>query len=260
MKAGDESGINLSVRNVSVSYFRDAEDIQVIQDFSLDVKSGEIVSICGASGVGKSTLVRTIAGLVKPSAGTIEIESVKVNEPIENLGFVTQDYSRSLFPWLTVGKNVELPFKGKGITKEERESRINKVLEEVALIDVAHRYPWQLSGGMQQRVAIARALVMRPKLLILDEPFASIDVFVRLELEDLVLNLVRNHHTTTLLVTHDIDEAIYMGDRVVVLGGAPASLTLNLDINLDWPRSQLETRSDKRFLELRRQLHGSIRS
>jgi NitT/TauT family transport system ATP-binding protein len=253
-------GLTLDVRDLTVTYQRSGIERIVIQGLSFHIGAGEIVSICGQSGIGKSTLVRTIAGLVPPSQGKVLIDSKQVTEPIENLGFVTQDYSRSLFPWLSVEKNVALPFKGKGVSKPERIERVKEALAEVGLSDSSRLYPWQLSGGMQQRVAIARALVVRPRLLILDEPFASLDVYVRLELEDLVSNLVQSHKTTTLLVTHDIDEAIYMGDRVLVLGDSPANLTLDLAVNLNRPRIQMETRSNPAFLNLRNQLHASIRS
>jgi len=254
------SGLNLEIRSLSVSYIREAAESTVIRDLSFEVSSGEIVAICGLSGIGKSTLVRTIAGLVNPSRGQVLIDSQVISGPVENLGFVTQDYSRSLFPWLSVEKNLALPFKGKQINKLERQRRIEEVLEEVGLTGSARQFPWQLSGGMQQRVAIARALVMKPKLLILDEPFASVDVYVRLELEDLVSDLVLSHGTTTLLVTHDVEEAIYMADRVLVLSGTPAQLSTAIDVQLKRPRIQVETRSNPAFIKLRDQLHASIRS
>ncbi len=255
-----DSGVTLQVNDLAISFSRNGQDVPVIDGLSFDVSAGEILAVCGQSGIGKSTLVRSIAGLISPHRGEISIDSNVVREPIENLGFVTQDYSRSLFPWLSVEKNVALPFKGREISKAERKVRVSQALAEVGLEDSARLYPWQLSGGMQQRVAIARALVVKPKLLILDEPFASLDVYVRLELEDLVLNLVQTHGTTTLLVTHDIDEAIYMADRVIVLSGTPADSTSDISVNLPRPRVQMETRSNPAFLQLRNQLHASIRA
>jgi len=260
VKSDKDSGLNLVVKDLAVSYLRKNSTTAVIENLSFEVSPGEIVAICGLSGIGKSTLVRTIAGLVSPSHGEVLIDSQIVSGPIESLGFVTQDYSRSLFPWLSVERNIALPFKGKDISSAERTSRVKAAIEEVGLTQSARLFPWQLSGGMQQRVAIARALVMKPKFLILDEPFASVDVYVRLELEDLVSNLVHSHGTTTLLVTHDVDEAIYMADRVLVLSGSPAKLSLDLSVGLKRPREQMETRSNPTFLKLRDQLHGSIRS
>jgi NitT/TauT family transport system ATP-binding protein len=255
-----QSGVSLKLTDLSVSLSRNGAKSAIIKGLTFEVGPGEVVAICGPSGIGKSTLVRTIAGLIAPESGEVRIDSLLVTEPIENLGFVTQDYSRSLFPWLTVEKNVALPFKGREVSKEERQERVKEALDEVGLADAARLYPWQLSGGMQQRVALARALVVKPKLLILDEPFASLDVYVRLELEDLVAKLVQNHGTTTLLVTHDIDEAIYMADRVFVLHGTPANLAVELTVDLKRPRIQMETRSNPAFLQLRNQLHASIRS
>lgn len=259
MTEANRTGLNLDIKNLSISFERDKVKTPVIGDLSFKVSPGEIVAICGPSGIGKSTLVRVIAGLLAPDSGEVFIDGTPTKGPIKNLGFVTQDYSRSLFPWLTVAKNVALPFKGSEISKSERMSRALESLSEVGLSDASNLYPWQLSGGMQQRVALARALVVKPRLLILDEPFASLDVYVRLELEDLVSDLVQSHGTTTLLVTHDIDEAIYMGDRAIVLTGKPANITLDLAVNLPHPRTQLETRSTSAFLELRNQLHASIR-
>ena len=255
-----ESALNLDIKDLSISFTRNGIDVPVIDGLSFHVAAGEIVAICGQSGIGKSTLVRSIAGLVSPNRGEVLIDSNVVREPIENLGFVTQDYSRSLFPWLTVEKNVALPFKGREISKADRMARVTQALSEVGLEDSARLYPWQLSGGMQQRVAIARALVVNPKLLILDEPFASLDVYVRLELEDLILKLVATHGTTTLIVTHDIDEAIYLADRVIVLAGSPANLSSEISVDLARPRVQMETRSNPSFLQLRNQLHASIRA
>jgi NitT/TauT family transport system ATP-binding protein len=175
------------------------------------------------------------------------------------MSFVSQDYSRSLFPWLTVSKNVALPFRGKDIAKKEIQIRVAKVLAEVGLSNFSDSYPWQLSGGMQQRVAIARALVTRPRLLLLDEPFASVDAHTRFELEDLVLNLVNEINATTVMVTHDIDEATYMSDRVFVMTGSPATFTTEIDVKLSKPRSQSVTRSLPDFLSVRDDLYKNLR-
>ena len=254
-----QKGFEIAVKNLGVAYQELATTITVFEDLNFQVNSGEVVAICGLSGVGKSTLVRTIAGLIEPRSGQVEINSEKVTKPISKAGYVTQDYSQTLFPWLSVEKNVALPFKGKSIAKEARSTRVREVLEEVGIQEFAQLYPWQLSGGMQQRVAIARALVVRPQLLILDEPFASLDVFIRFELEDLVSNLVQKHGTTTLLVTHDIEEAIYMADRILVLRGTPAEISRDIQVSISRPRDQRRTRSSPEFLNLRDQLYESIR-
>ncbi len=160
---------------------------------------------------------------------------------------------------MTVAGNVALPFRGHSITKAERAPLIKNILSAVGLSDVAHYYPWQLSGGMQQRVAIARALITQPRLLLLDEPFASVDAHIRLELEDLVAGLVREHGITTVLVTHDVDEAVYLSDRVIVLSSTPATVRMELTVDLAKPRDQIQTRSHKRFIALRSELYLGLR-
>lgn len=256
MKRIPERGFAISVRKVSKTF--DNEN-QVLSDISFEVASGEVLAICGLSGVGKSTLLRIISGLIAPTSGGVRINKSLVTEPSDQMGFVTQDYSRSLFPWLTVGKNVALPFKGHNISKAERNLRVQEALASVGLEGKSGAYPWQLSGGMQQRVAIARALIMKPRLLILDEPFASVDAYVRLELEDLVADLVEKNQVTTIIVTHDIDEAIYLADRVIALSNSPATVTMELAIKLKRPRVQMATRSDPKFLKLRDTLYKGLR-
>jgi NitT/TauT family transport system ATP-binding protein len=249
----------LSVESLSKSFPHEDRDVEVLKNVDFEIIDGEIVAVCGLSGVGKSTFLRLLAGLIPPTSGTVKIDGNVVIRPPEKLGFVTQDYSRSLLPWLTVFGNVAMPFRGQEISKNERSSRVQEMLVAVGLADAAKYFPWQLSGGMQQRVAIARALVVQPKLLLLDEPFASVDAHVRMELEDLVAELVRSHGITAILVTHDIDEAIYMADRVLVLSGSPAKVSLEIKVALPHPRNQIETRSDERFISLRKKLYLGLR-
>ena len=180
----------LEILNLSKNFENNGAQLKVLENISIVVNSGEFIAICGRSGVGKSTLIRMIAGLVNPSSGTVVIDGELVVNPPNSMGFVTQDYSRSLLPWFSVEKNIALPFITKNISKSERIKKVDEVLKSVGLADFAKYYPWQLSGGMQQRVAIARALVLDPKLLLLDEPFASVDAQIRLELEDLIARIV----------------------------------------------------------------------
>jgi NitT/TauT family transport system ATP-binding protein len=175
------------------------------------------------------------------------------------MGFVTQDYSRSLLPWFSVEKNVALPFRGKNIDKEKRRKAVQEILESVGLTQFAKYYPWQLSGGMQQKVAIARALILSPRLLLLDEPFASVDAQLRLELEDLVATLVSKKKITTIIVTHDMDEAIYMADRVILLSGSPAKIKKIYVVSLEKPRNQIVTRENSTFLKLRNELYEDLK-
>jgi NitT/TauT family transport system ATP-binding protein len=253
------SGSNVTVSNLGVSFSAEGKTREVFGNINVAITSGQIVSVCGLSGIGKSTLLRVLAGLISPTTGTVQIDGEFITAPSKSMSFVSQDYSRSLFPWLTVEKNIALPFRGKNIEKSDISARVQKALSDVGLSDFSNSYPWQLSGGMQQRVAIARALVTRPRLLLLDEPFASVDAHTRLELEDLVLNLAHEINVTTIMVTHDVDEATYMSDKVFVMSGSPASFTTEIDVNLSTPRSQSVTRSLPDFIKTRDELYKSMR-
>ncbi|CAB4739001.1 MAG: ATP-binding cassette domain-containing protein [Actinobacteria bacterium] len=260
MNSSSVAGFEIKVNNVCKSFRTSKNEYLVLENVSFSVNSGEVLAICGLSGVGKSTLLRIIAGLTQTTSGGVEINGSPVTSPPDYLGFVTQDYSRSLFPWLTVAKNVGLPFRSSATSSSDKANRISEALAQVGLSDAANRYPWQLSGGMQQRVAIARALVVKPRLLLLDEPFASVDAHIRLELEDLVAHLVQQNNVTTILVTHDVDEAIYMADRVITLTNSPATVGMDLDIKLSRPRNQTTTREDAQFTKLRNNLYRGLRN
>ncbi|GAA2697297.1 MULTISPECIES: ABC transporter ATP-binding protein [Actinosynnema] len=221
-----------------------------IDDLSFTVGAGELVCVVGPSGCGKSTLLRTISGLVRPSRGAVSLHGNAVKGVPDDLAVVFQDYSRSLFPWLSVQKNVEFPLRS-SVGRAKRRARAAEALEWVGLSAAGRKYPWQLSGGMQQRVAIARALAYRPALLLMDEPFASVDAQTRFELEDLLLKIRTEHDTTVLVVTHDIDESVYLGDRVLVLSTSPASVVADLRVDLPAPRDQITTRESDVFVGLR---------
>lgn len=225
-----------------------------IDDVSFSVDKGEFVCIVGPSGAGKTTLLRCIAGLAPPSSGSVAFEGRKLTNIPEQLGLVFQDYSRSLYPWFTNAKNIALPLAARGVPKAERAARVSEVLASVGLPHVEKKYPWELSGGMQQRVAIARALSYRPELLLMDEPFASVDAQTRFDLEDLILRVRRELGITVVLVTHDIDEAIYLGDRIVVLSKTPSVVKEIVTVPLGPDRSQVHTRSSEKFIELRSHL------
>ncbi|WP_030686445.1 ABC transporter ATP-binding protein [Streptomyces sp. NRRL B-1347] len=242
---------------------------QAVDGVELFVDRGELVSIVGPSGCGKSTLLRCVAGLQRPSAGRITVGGRAVEGAVpDDLAVVFQDYTRSLFPWLTVRDNVALPLRRRGLDRTARRARARDALAQVGLADTAAKYPWQLSGGMQQRVAIARALAYRPALLLMDEPFGSVDAQTREDLEDLLL-AVRGGRTegggaapgrmTILLVTHDIDESVYVGDRVVVLTGAPGRVHSELRVELPAPRDQIGTRGLPEFVKLRAEVGRAVR-
>lgn len=237
-----------------------AGQVRALREVSFSVEAGEFLCIVGPSGVGKTTLLKCLAGLAAPSEGTVVFEGEPVTRPPERLAVVFQDYSRSLAPWMTVLDNVVLPLRRMKLDRAERIRRGRHALESVGLVRASERFPWQLSGGMQQRVAIARGLAYEPELLLMDEPFASVDAQTREELEDLTRRLRDNYRITVLLVTHDIDEAVYLADRIVVLAGPPATVADIVTVGLPEQRDQITTRSLPAFLELRAYVRGLIGS
>ncbi|MFD8387939.1 ABC transporter ATP-binding protein [Streptomyces sp. NPDC059680] len=235
-------------------------DTRVLDGISLTVPDGQLLSVVGPSGCGKSTLLRTIAGLLPAQEGTVTIDGTAVNGVPERLAVVFQEYGRSLLPWLTVRDNVALPLRRRGLTRAARRAEAEAILERVGLHGAARRRPRELSGGMQQRVAIARALVCRPALLLMDEPFGSLDAGTREDLEDLLLEVHRTNDTTIVFVTHDIDESVYVGDRVVVLSPGPGSRVVHdLPVDLPRERDQLSTRSLPEFVKLRTEVGRAVR-
>ncbi|MEV8614739.1 ABC transporter ATP-binding protein [Amycolatopsis sp. NPDC051373] len=243
----------LTVEHLKKSYRSAGSELEVLRDISFTVNAGEFVTIVGPSGAGKTTLLRCLSGLLPSSGGKVVLtETGKVIEsPPPEVACVFQDYSRSLMPWSKVGRNVAIPLKNKIRDRAARRVAVRKALEEVGLDGFDDSYPWQLSGGMQQRVAIARAIAYRPEFLIMDEPFASVDAQTRADLEDLVLRVRHDAGLTIVLVTHDIDEAVYLGDRVIVMSGRPTTVLRTLDVDLPRPRSQVTTKALPRFTELR---------
>lgn len=235
-------------------------DHPVLTDLTLTVPDGQLLCVVGPSGCGKSTLLRTVAGLLPVREGTVTIDGVPVTGVPDRLAVVFQDYGRSLYPWLTVRDNVALPLRRRGLARTERRTEAERILERVGLDGAAKRHPWQLSGGMQQRVAIARALVCRPSLLLMDEPFGSLDAQTREDLEDLLLEVHRTDGTTIVFVTHDIDESVYVGDRVVVLSPGPGShIVLDLPVELPGKREQIATRGLPEFVALRAEVGRVVR-
>lgn len=233
---------------------------EAIRNVTFEVKAGELVCIVGPSGAGKTTLLRAIAGLLPPTSGTVKMEGKVVDGPPKGMAVVFQEYARSLFPWLTVRGNVELPLKEKGLPKDERQRLVDEALDAVGLSDSDTKYPWQLSGGMQQRVAIARAVAYEPHVLLMDEPFAAVDAQTRADLEDLVRNLWHKLGVTLLFVTHDIEESIYLAQRVLVLSGRPTVIMEDVKVTLPDERDQITTRSDPEFARLRTHVHELVQA
>ncbi|MGA6225263.1 ABC transporter ATP-binding protein [Streptomyces umbrinus] len=235
-------------------------DHPVLHDITLTVPDGQLLCVVGPSGCGKSTLLRTIAGLQPVGEGSVSVDGEPVTGVPDRLAVVFQDYGRSLFPWLSVRENVALPLRRRGLGRAERRDEAERMLERVGLPGAGRRHPWQLSGGMQQRVAIARALVCRPSLLLMDEPFGSLDAQTREDLEDLLLEVHQTEGPTIVFVTHDIDESVYVGDRVVVLSSGPAShIILDLPITLPGKRDQITTRGLPEFVNLRAEVGRAVR-
>ena len=225
-------------------------DTTILDELTFDVADGEILSIVGPSGAGKTTLLRCLSGLTPPSAGTVALDGQVVTEPPERLAVVFQDYSRSLMPWMRVETNVGLPIEHR-VAAHERRERVRHALESVGLAHAAKLHPWQLSGGMQQRVAIARGLAYDPSVLLMDEPFASVDAQTRADLEDLVLRIRDEFGITVIVVTHDVDESVYLADRVLVLSSRPARISRIVDVDLSSPRDQISTKAEPAFADLR---------
>ncbi|MFI7505116.1 ABC transporter ATP-binding protein [Streptomyces sp. NPDC049687] len=250
----------LDIRGLRKVYEGSGRRVEAVRDLTFTVEAGELVCMVGPSGCGKTTLLKCMGGLLTPTSGEVLLEGRKVTGPPPGTAFVFQEYGRSLFPWMRVGQNVELPLKQKGLGKTRRRELVTDALESVGLADAAGAYPWQLSGGMQQRVAIARALAYEPRVLLMDEPFAAVDAQTRADLEDLVRGLWRQRGITILFVTHDIDEAVYLGERVVVLSASPTVVQEQLKVDLPAERDQLHTRVAPRFAELRTHVYEQIQA
>lgn len=248
----------LTVEHLKKVYESSTGVVEAIGDIGFTMQRGELVCIVGPSGCGKTTLLKCIAGLLKPTAGRVELDGRTVTGPPPNMALVFQEYGRSLYPWLTVRGNVELPLTHKKLSKQERERLIDDALTAVGLDHAGGSYPWQLSGGMQQRVAIARAVAYQPEVLIMDEPFAAVDAQTRADLEDLVRRLHLERGMSILFVTHDIDESVYLGERVVVLSKSPTWVQEDLAIDLAPERDQITTRALPRFTELRTHVYEQI--
>ncbi len=243
----------LSVRGVQKVYeSRHGAATVALKDITLDISEGEFLAVLGPSGCGKTTLLQIIAGLVELSGGQVLLNGKVVNGPPPEMVYLFQQYSKSLLPWRNVARNVALAFEARqNVSKAERKARCNTYLEMVGLDGFADHYPWQLSGGMQQRVAIARALAAQPQVLLLDEPFSAVDALTRLELQNLILDLQRKHGLTIVLVTHDVDEAVFMADRIAVLSNRPSVVERLEDTGLPRPRESMATRELPRFMQLR---------
>jgi NitT/TauT family transport system ATP-binding protein len=249
----------LEIKGLGKTYGSGERATHAIADVSFSVKERELVCVVGPSGCGKTTLLKCAAGLLRPSNGEVVLRGRRVVSPPEEMALVFQEYSRSLMPWTSVRNNVLLPLRHKSLKRTERRRMVEDAVEAVGLTGFLDRYPWELSGGMQQRVAIARALAYQPAILLMDEPFASVDAQTRADLEDLVLQVREEFGVTILFVTHDIDESVYLSDRVVVLTHAPTRVKEIVPVDLPAERDQIETKETAEFARLRAHVYRLIR-
>lgn len=213
------------------------DDVVALNGFSLNIKPGSFVSLIGPSGCGKSTLLRIIGGLDKATKGELYIDGKEIRKPGSDRGFAFQ--GSNLFPWLTVEKNIAFGLKARHIYKEQK-SAVQEYIKLVGLEGFEKSYPHQLSGGMQQRASLARALVGHPSVLLLDEPLGALDAFTRMNLQDEIIDIWKKHNMTMVMVTHDVDEAIYMSDQVVVMSARPSKVEAAIDIKLPRPRARAQ--------------------
>jgi NitT/TauT family transport system ATP-binding protein len=249
----------LEIAGLGKTYGSGAKATHAVGDITLSVEAGDFACVVGPSGCGKTTLLKCIAGLLEPSRGSVVLHGKRVTSPPEDMALVFQEYGRSLMPWTSVRNNVLLPLRHKRLPRDERDRLVDDAVEAVGLTRFLDHYPWQLSGGMQQRVAIARALAYQPSILLMDEPFASVDAQTRGDLEDLVLEVRKQFGVTILFVTHDIDESVYLADRVIVLTHSPTEVKEVVDVSLPQPRDQIATKELPEFIELRAHVQRLIK-
>jgi NitT/TauT family transport system ATP-binding protein len=232
----------------------------IVEKLDIKVRRGEFVCVIGASGCGKTTALRLAAGLYQPTSGKVTFGGQPMTQPRRDIAIVFQDYGKALLPWRTAAGNISLALEAAGVKPGARDARIKALLEKVGLPNHAEKYPAEMSGGMQQRLQIARCLAQEPAALLMDEPFGALDAMTRQGLQDEVLALVAASGATVLFVTHDLEEAIYLGDRVIGLLPHPGRIGIEAKVNLPRPRDQLTTREDPEFLRLRRELFDFIKA
>ena len=249
----------LQVTHLQKTYVRGERETVAVRDLHFSVRDDEFISIVGPSGCGKTTMLRCVAGLLPASGGQVLLDGRLVTRPPKEMVLVFQDYSRSLCAWRSVHGNVAFVLEESHLPRTERKQRIREALATVGLTEFGEYYPFELSGGMQQRLQIARALAYQPKIMLMDEPFGSLDALTRAELEDQLLAIWTANPKTVVFVTHDIEEAVYLSDRVLVLSARPSEVVEELIIDLPRPRDQLETRSLERFADYRGHIYRRIR-
>jgi NitT/TauT family transport system ATP-binding protein len=231
----------------------------IVSNINLEIRRGEFLCIVGPSGCGKTTMLRLAAGLYRPDAGPVLYKGAPLMGPRREIAVVFQDYADALLPWRTAAGNVALALETQGVAKVERRDRIATLLETVGLQDHAEKYPSQMSGGMQQRLQIARCLAQEPTLWLMDEPFGALDAITRQSLQDGFMSVIAGSGATVLFVTHDLEEAIYLGDRVIAMSSNPGRIAAMYDVDLPRPRDHRSTPELLEFLRLRRALYDFIK-
>jgi len=247
----------LQIQGLNKSYGTRGQRVEALRDFNLDLADNEFVSLVGMSGCGKSTLLSIVAGLQDFDEGELNIDGMPIVKPGLDRGVVFQSYT--LLPWLTAQQNIEFALKASGQNRANSRTIAREHLVSVKLLESANRYPSELSGGMKQRVAIARALSYRPKILLMDEPFGALDALTRYQMQGLLTQIWEENRLTVLFVTHDVEEAIYLSDRIAVMATAPGRIIKIFDVDLKRPRQEdvIETPA---FMKLQRAVHKSIRA
>lgn len=246
--ANDATNGSIVLDNVSMDFAtRDGVGIRAVDTTTLEIKSGEFVSVLGPSGCGKSTLLRIIAGLVTPTGGHVSIGGQQVDGPSRRVGIAFQQ--PVLFPWFTIRENIGLPAKIQKVPAAEIDSRVNDLLATIKLSNLGDKYPNELSGGMRQRVAIARSLITSPSVILMDEPFGALDAITKEHMHDELLNIWNQSNATVFFITHDISEAVYLSDRVLVMSPRPGSIVADIPIDFPRPRGE-QTRRDPKFTAL----------
>ncbi|WP_422447270.1 ABC transporter ATP-binding protein [Thermoanaerobacterium sp. DL9XJH110] len=246
--------VEISIRNIEMYFPVNKVPVKVLDGVNLDIHKGEFVSIIGPSGCGKSTLISLVAGLQFPNSGEVSVNNRKVTGPGSDRGVVFQDYT--LFPWMTTLENIVFALEEveKGLSKKDLRVKARQFLDIVGLGDFANNYPGELSGGMQQRVAIARAFALNPRILLMDEPFGAADALTRVHLQDLLLHLWESDRKTVLLVTHDIDEALILSDRIVVMTRRPSRVKQIVEVNFERPRNRTGLTRSSEYIALKSHL------
>lgn len=245
----EDKSVTLKLNNVSKSFAKIETDevTHALNEIDLSLNSGEFISLVGPSGCGKSTILRLVAGLIKPTTGTVTVDDKEVTEPSPERGMVFQ--KPTLFPWLTVEKNIGFSLKMQGKLKGN-EDKVKRMIDVIGLNNFKDDYPEQLSGGMAQRVALVRSLINEPDILLLDEPLGALDAFTRMNMQDEILKIWSEKQQLAIMVTHDVDEAIYMGTRVIVMDANPGRIVDDIRIEQPYPRK----RSSEEFVEYRNRI------